>query len=71
VLAHLVLPLGLAYVAAVAVAVLTEVSRPRPLRAVLADAPRILRYAAVTIGVLAAALWFYQYLGLVPPVFPS
>jgi hypothetical protein len=68
VVAQLVLPLGLAYVAAVVVAVLTEVSRPRPLRAVLADTPRILRYAAVTIGVLVAALWFYQHLGLVPRV---
>jgi hypothetical protein len=69
VLAQVVLPLGLAYATAVAVALVSELARPRPLVAVLADAPRILRHAAVTIGVLAAALWFYQRIGLVPRLF--
>ncbi len=65
-LSQIVLPVGVAYLTAVAVAVLVEVARPRPLRAVLADAPRILRYATMTVGVLIVALWFYAYLGLVP-----
>lgn len=65
-LSQIVLPVGVAYLTAVAVAVVVEAMRPRPLRAVLADAPRILRYATMTVGVLVAALWFYAYLGLVP-----
>lgn len=64
-LVQLVLPLGLAYATAVAVAVAVEVARPRPLSAVLGDVPKILRYAAVTVGVLAAALWFYSVTGLI------
>jgi hypothetical protein len=68
VIAQLALPLGLAYLSAVAVALVTELARPRPLRAVLADAPRILAHAAATMGVLGFALWFYAYLGLVPRV---
>ncbi len=63
---QIVLPVGLAYVMAVAVAVLVEVARPRPLRAVLADAPRILGYATVTVAILVGTLWLYAALGLVP-----
>lgn len=63
---QVVLPVGVAYLTAVAVAVLVEVARPRPFRAVLADAPRILRYATLTVSVLIAAAWFYTYLGLIP-----
>ncbi len=65
-LTRLVLSLGVAYLTAVAVAIAVEVARRRPLRAVLGDAPRILRYAALTVGVLAAALWLYAAVGLVP-----
>ena len=68
-MAQLVLPLGLCYLTAVIVAMGVEVARRRPLRAVLADAPRILRFAAVTVGVLAFALWLYGQTGLVPRVF--
>ncbi|HEX7127442.1 MAG TPA: hypothetical protein VF406_16925 [Thermodesulfobacteriota bacterium] len=65
-LSQIVVPVGAAYLTALAVALLVEVTRPRPLRAVLADVPRILRYTTMTVGVLVAALWFYAYLGLVP-----
>lgn len=68
-MARIVLPLGLCYLTAVVVAIGVELARPRPLRMVLADAPRILRFAAVTVGVLALALWLYGQAGLVPPLF--
>lgn len=70
-LVRVVLPLGVAYLTAVAVAITAEVARRRPLRAVLGDTPRILRYAALTVGILAAALWLYAEAGLIPvPPFP-